>query len=578
MRLLHAATLKFQDFNESELPEYAILSHTWKAGEEVSFQDMSSPYLPTKTGYTKVTETCRLALQYGLQFAWLDTCCIDKTSSAELSESINSMFRWYQKARVCIVYLDDLSPGTETRSGLTNCRWLTRGWTLQELLAPDNVQFYDSAWIQRGSKGNFAAEIAEITGIPIDLICNSMPIKYYSVARRMAWASRRNTTRLEDRAYCLLGLFDVNMPLIYGEGSKAFYRLQEEIIRQKVDFTLFAWQPDRALSSSTDYCSILASSPTDFRECQNIQSFADDVEIGYSITTRGLEITTHLIRVPLANAEPSIDVDRKSRYVLRLGQTTRTGITYDIGVYLRKIGTDLLMRETNPAVAIFPVTDRRSHRSTRVYKLCVATIQYLNAALVAPIHPAFHIPIYDNIKVKTESQVPGGSWDHRNRICFTPSSRSTIVAYSFVASVGSSKLDFGVLFDFRRCLGIDPPRCLVIDKRKMESRLLFLVLQRNLNESMDWINVLEELPVIAKLTDRLVFEIEDKIYLISVSIGTEMFDIASRTVEGLAFDTESNVVEWPVLNIDITEASPSVVSNRTAISRPPEQQSHFLKN
>jgi len=108
MRLFHARSLKFQDFNESSLPPYAILSHTWDAPEEVTLQDMTSPYLPSKKGYAKITETCRLALGHSLEYVWIDTCCIDKTSSAELTESINSMFRWYQKARVCYVYLSDL--------------------------------------------------------------------------------------------------------------------------------------------------------------------------------------------------------------------------------------------------------------------------------------------------------------------------------------------------------------------------------------------------------------------------------------------------------------------------------------
>jgi hypothetical protein len=144
MRLINAKTLRFQDFFGGDMPPYAIPSHTWET-DEVTFQDMASPYLPPKSGYTKITETCRLALEMDIEHAWVDSCCIDKSSSAELTESINSMFQWYENAAVCYVYLADLHPGTEFRDGIDRCRWTNRGWTLQELIAPRNVYFYDRA-------------------------------------------------------------------------------------------------------------------------------------------------------------------------------------------------------------------------------------------------------------------------------------------------------------------------------------------------------------------------------------------------------------------------------------------------
>lgn len=133
MRLIHNKTLKFQEFSdESNTPPYAILSHTWVPGEEVSLQDMSSPYLCPKAGYAKITETCRLSLAQGLEYSWVDTCCIDKTSSAELTEAINSMFRWYEKAQVCYVYLADLHAASMPIAGeLKKCHWFSRDWTLQ---------------------------------------------------------------------------------------------------------------------------------------------------------------------------------------------------------------------------------------------------------------------------------------------------------------------------------------------------------------------------------------------------------------------------------------------------------------
>ncbi|OIW32013.1 HET-domain-containing protein [Coniochaeta ligniaria NRRL 30616] len=261
MRLLHARSLKFQDFNESSLPPYAILSHTWDASQEVSLQEMTSPYLPSKKGYAKITETCRLALSQGLEYAWIDTCCIDKTSSAELTESINSMFRWYQKARVCYAYLSDFHT-TSDGPDLAQCAWFTRGWTLQELIAPPTMEFYNSSWEMIGTRYQLEKELSSITGIPI-LAFGRLPaaLRSFSVAQKMSWASSRVTTRTEDVAYCLLGLFGVHMPLIYGEGSRAFHRLQEEIARRTDDLTLFAWVP---AENNFAYCSLLASSPAEF--------------------------------------------------------------------------------------------------------------------------------------------------------------------------------------------------------------------------------------------------------------------------------------------------------------------------
>ncbi|KAB5532530.1 heterokaryon incompatibility protein-domain-containing protein [Coniochaeta sp. 2T2.1] len=276
MRLLHTGTLKFQDFAESNLPPYAILSHTWDESEEVSLQDMVSPYQPSKRGYAKITETCRLARSQGLDYAWIDTCCIDKTSSAELTESINSMFRWYHKARVCFVYLSDLHT-TVAGPEMAQCAWFRRGWTLQELLAPSTLEFHDISWVMVGTKTQLEKEVSGITSIP----CTA--------------ASQRVTTRTEDVVYCLLGLFDVHMPLIYGEGSRSFHRLQEEIARQASDLTLFSWVP---AETAPGYCSMLASSPAEFQHCGNVVPFGNH-STGFSITNKGVEITAYMLLEPM---------------------------------------------------------------------------------------------------------------------------------------------------------------------------------------------------------------------------------------------------------------------------------------
>jgi hypothetical protein len=193
-----------------------------------------------KKGFSKIIETCRLARERGLGYAWIDTCCIDKSSSAELTEAINSMFNWYKESAICFAFLSDL-PASECEvleNELRRCRWFTRGWTLQELIAPENVEFYDQGWQWRGTKKSLQQELFDITGIDHEILEDSNLLSTIPVARRMSWASTRKTSRVEDRAYSLLGLFDVNVPLIYGEGPKAFFRLQEEIMKQYNDLSL----------------------------------------------------------------------------------------------------------------------------------------------------------------------------------------------------------------------------------------------------------------------------------------------------------------------------------------------------
>lgn len=181
---------------------------------------------------------------------WIDSCCIDKTSSAELSEAINSMFKWYQKAQVCYAYLSDVASARQNPSDRYSdfrlTKWFTRGWTLQELLAPSSVEFCDCNWVEIGTKLSLQNEVSKVTGISIEHL---QDYSAASVAQKLSWASLRATTRREDEAYCLMGLFDVNMPTLYGEGDKAFLRLQLEILSQTDDESLFAWENDGPHSS-----------------------------------------------------------------------------------------------------------------------------------------------------------------------------------------------------------------------------------------------------------------------------------------------------------------------------------------
>ena len=219
------------------LPPYAILSHTWGADiEEVSLKDMMDGTGMRKPGYDKIRFCGEQARCDDLQYFWIDTCCIDKSNSSELQEAINSMFRWYRNAAKCYVYLTDVSRpalgagvGLSWESSFRKSRWFKRGWTLQELIAPASVEFFSKEGEQLGSKRSLERHVHEVTGIPVKALQGS-PLSEFSVPERMLWAEDRDTTRKEDKAYSLLGIFDVHMPLIYGEGrEKAFKRLREEI-------------------------------------------------------------------------------------------------------------------------------------------------------------------------------------------------------------------------------------------------------------------------------------------------------------------------------------------------------------
>ncbi|KAF4825699.1 Vegetative incompatibility protein HET-E-1 [Colletotrichum siamense] len=204
---------------------------------------MENQTAPTKQGYAKLHDSCRQACLDKLEWIWIDTCCIDKTSSAELSEAINTMFRWYQEAVVCYAFLADVPSDTtlDGRSLFATSRWFTRGWTLQELLAPKRLEFYSREWTHLGTKSGLSQVLREITGVGESYL-EGLDLSVASIAARMSWAAKRETTREEDRAYSLLGIFGVHIPLLYGEGGyNAFIRLQEELIRTTDDQSIFAW-------------------------------------------------------------------------------------------------------------------------------------------------------------------------------------------------------------------------------------------------------------------------------------------------------------------------------------------------
>ena len=337
MRLINTKTFEFKTFFDSSLPEYAILSHRWASEEEdeVSYKQFRKGSVPPDLpGLVKIQEFCRLADKRGYQWAWIDTCCIDKRSSAELSEAINSMFKWYRRSAECYVHMadvefsdDELSlkrQSEETfwhapdgwavlKDRFNQSSWFERGWTLQELIAPDHIVFYDSHWNEIGPLKQFYKDVAKVTGIDENYLAPRSRSRIWpSVATRMSWAARRHTSREEDMAYCLLGIFDINMPLLYGEGAeKAFVRLQTEIMKSSDDESLFAWTSDQSHSS------LLARQPSYFANSGDIAVPSHRRGISrppYSTTNRGLEIA-----LPKKHLQLSQD-DKFVRLFLRCGR------------------------------------------------------------------------------------------------------------------------------------------------------------------------------------------------------------------------------------------------------------------
>ncbi|KAK3381744.1 hypothetical protein B0H63DRAFT_495294 [Podospora didyma] len=244
MRLLNTATMKVQTFMGSTMPKYAIL-----------------PGAMTKSR----SRTCSLS---DISLARASRRSRKPAASAELSEAINSMFQWYQQVHVCYIYLADLPPDSKVaiEDALPKCKYFTRGWTLQELIAPRDVHVYDSTWTMRGTRLTLVDPISDITSVGRDVLMDSEELYFIPVATKMSWASKCNTTRVEDIAYSLLGIFDANMPLLYGEGHKAFRRLQEEVMRKTKDLTLLIWirhgfGPGNATTVSTSRTFPASTSP-----------------------------------------------------------------------------------------------------------------------------------------------------------------------------------------------------------------------------------------------------------------------------------------------------------------------------
>ncbi|KAG1841937.1 heterokaryon incompatibility protein-domain-containing protein [Suillus subalutaceus] len=279
----------------SQIPQYAILSHQWRDGE-VQFPDIDQPHARNMPGYSKIEGCCIQANEDGYRYVWIDTCCINKSSSSELSKAINSMFMWYKKAQICYAYLDDVSRCDTLTEEFSNSQWFQKRVDSPGAHCPQQCRIFSRNWEEIGSKSSFTPLIKKITGIDCDVLLMNY-LEEVSVATRMSWAAGRQTTRVEDRAYSLLGLFGVYMPTIYGEGEKAFVRLQIEIMKSSNDQSIFAWKSHREHTSG-----LLASSPDDFAESRDVVRIPSDsfssifpsstlsIRHQYSVTNRGVNI------------------------------------------------------------------------------------------------------------------------------------------------------------------------------------------------------------------------------------------------------------------------------------------------
>ncbi|OHE96939.1 hypothetical protein CORC01_07724 [Colletotrichum orchidophilum] len=467
IRLIDTETLQLKLFAASLAPSYAILSHTWVGNEEISLQELTQLYespdhkASRKPGYQKIIATCREAKAHGIQYAWIDTCCIDKTSSAELGEAINSMFRWYRDAQVCYAFLSDWPAvgegGESTDDALRNCRWFTRGWCLQELIAPKILRFYDEKWNFRGHRSDFRDAISSITRIDVDVLGDCTLLDSKPVARRMSWASRRTTTRIEDVAYCLIGIFDVNMPMLYGEGDRAFLRLQEEIIRRSNDISIFCHAPLRPdptiLETGAEdlprdladlvFCDMLAKSPEAFSDSNSISRIRGTLLDGreFSMTNRGIRFgRRRFFEVPEINC-----LGLKLDYAA----SPECENPEIFNVFLRKVGPNLFSRA-------LPASPKYRHTLVELDDARRTMLVEKDACVISRVTPSIQRQIQESVtrrvdvciqnhnedfKVHVVEGFPPDRWDSLNRKFLIPKDAAYRTSLRLRISVGQDHND-----------------------------------------------------------------------------------------------------------------------------------------
>lgn len=420
MRLINCVTGCMEEFVGSKIPDYAILSHTREEDEITYFEPGGwNDWPAARKGYWKIQLTCRLARERHLKYAWVDTCCIDKKSSAELSEAIKTMHKWYERAAVCFVCLSDLDDGESLETTLPTCRWFGRVWTLQELIAPKDVLFFDNTGAFRGSKADLVDTLSRATTISPEILLHQRPLRSVAVAEKSAWAAHRSTTRIEDIAYSLLGIFDINMSLLYGEERKAFRRLQEEIIRTTPDTSIFAWRspvPSKKQSPKSLYSGLLADSPRAFARDRPIIKRPYHPRVDMAVTSIGIKIS---IRLVWHHLPPSRQV---AKYVLPLDCGDARGNFY--GIVRRKCGPSEFLRKSPNLLLENP--DEMRDRSSRVIERYLLTKlpdcdccpdRSPRAFSIGHLRShALQISMPENIRIA--GAWPVGSFDNHDRVFF----------------------------------------------------------------------------------------------------------------------------------------------------------------
>ncbi|KAI1264796.1 hypothetical protein F5Y18DRAFT_427426 [Xylariaceae sp. FL1019] len=427
MWLVNIYTKRLEAFNDdnTKKPDYAILSHTWGPDdEELSFQDLQSSETKTGSGREKFEACCAQAKKNQLAYAWIDTCCINKTSSAELSEGcvfdpelpiigsvpINSMFKWYRDAKICYAYLSDVHSQVDpvdSESDFGQSRWFQRGWTLQELIAPRTIHFYNAQWTYLGDKATLSTIIERTTLVPRSLLLGHIKLRELSIAQRMSWAAKRITKRREDIAYCLLGIFDVNMPMLYGEGDKAFKRLQETILlSQPNDDSILAWSCGRGLHSRDTYLDgALASNPSDFLGCDHVvctsSAGVDDADPLALLALQGRSI---FLRRPLI-----INLSDQHHIVLRCRFGDQPAASIAVPVQPRSGGFNNFTRTAKD-----PVISINNHLTAGQNKDVRISINHSFDTYKYRRQDGFYLENFMDSEIKLVEVFPSSCWDWEN--------------------------------------------------------------------------------------------------------------------------------------------------------------------
>jgi hypothetical protein len=342
------------------------------------------------------------------------------------------MFKWYEAATVCFVHLADAELSSDGKPpSLLKCRWFKRGWCLQELLAPRALEFFDKSWKFLGTKIDLLVHVQLASGVEEPVLTQKTAISSVPVGRRMYWASERETTRPEDMAYCLLGIFQVNMPLLYGEGDRAFLRLQDEIIKNSNDMTLFAWNRP---ASWAPLRGLLAHSPKEF----GLNDHSLDIPL--------LELPNPLFGGEFTSTNKGLFFkDKLLWYDNILGQyilPVRISESYIQGVYLEKFGPDMFVRVAPHVLASVAKTRVSRDVAKGMYVLKDVTPE-LERAVKKPVilRFIFKMPLVAEAQPGLSSEF----WD-RAKQCFNIIDLDSVGSLEFTVQVDGVNEEYAIVF------------------------------------------------------------------------------------------------------------------------------------